>query len=76
MRRKCQMPSNFSGVDFLGTALNLETKEIKFRLALFTCSINVKIRHFHVVVVQQRNVHSKRDTRAKLLFCLTNLLLF
>ena len=60
MRRKCQMRSNFSGVDFLGTALNLESKERKFRLPLFSAKKCTK----------------KRDARANFLFCLTNLLLF
>ena len=38
----------------------------------------LKIWSFHVVFVQgrQRNVQKKRDTRAKLLFCQLNLLLF
>ena len=36
------------------------------------------IKHFNVVVVRkrQRNVQKKRDARAKLLFCLLNLLGF
>ena len=53
-------------------------RERKIRRRLFTSSMKRKIRHFHVVVVQsrQRNVQKKRDARAKLLFWLTNQLLF
>ena len=51
-------------------------KEIKFRRCLVTFAIKHEIRHFHVTVVQkrERNVQKKRDARAKLLFCLLNLL--
>ena len=54
-------------------------RERKILLRLFTSSIKREIWHFQVVVVQvpQRNVqHLKREARAKLLFCLINLLLF
>ena len=48
-----------------------------FRHRLFTSSIKLKIKQFHIVVVRklQRNVQKKYATRAKLLFCLLNLLL-
>ena len=52
-------------------------REIKVRRCLFTFSIQREIRHFHVVVVKkrQRNVEKKKcDARAKLLFCLLDLL--
>ena len=41
-------------------------------------SIKREIRHFHVVVVQKREKKctKKRDARAKLMFCLLNLLVF
>ena len=63
--------------DFLGTARKFRKRK-KIRRRLFTSSMKRKIRHFHVVVVQsrQRNVQKKRDARAKLLFWLTNQLLF
>ena len=50
-------------------------REIKFCCCLFTFSIERKIGHFHVVVVQkqERNVQ-KCDAHAKLLFCSLNLL--
>ena len=54
-------------------------RERKILLRLFTSSIKREIWHFQVVVVQvpQRNVQNlKREARAKLLFCLINLLLF
>ena len=54
-------------------------RERKILLRLFTSSIKCEIWHFQVVVVQvpQRNVqHLKREARAKLLFCLINLLFF
>ena len=54
-------------------------RERKFCHCLFTSFTKREIRHFHVVVVQwrQRNsITKKRDTRAKLLFCLVKLLLF
>ena len=54
-------------------------RERRILLRLFTSSIKREIWHFQVVVVQvpQRNVqHLKREARAKLLFCLINLLLF
>ena len=54
-------------------------RERKILRRLFTSSIKREIRHFQVVVVQvpQRNVQKlKREARAKLLFCLINLLLF
>ena len=45
---------------------------------MFPSSTKREFRHFHVVVGQwrQRNVQKKRDARAKLLFCESNLLLF
>ena len=45
---------------------------------VFPASTKAEIRHFHVVIVQrgQRNIQNNCDTRAKLLFCLINLLLF
>ena len=45
---------------------------------MFPSSTKREFRHFHVVVGQrrQRNVQKKRDARAKLLFCQSNLLLF
>ena len=48
-----------------------------FRHRLFASSIKLKIKQFHIVVVRklQRNVQKKCATRAKLLFCLLNLLL-
>ena len=41
-------------------------------------SIKREIRHFHVVVVQKRaeKFTKKHDARAKLLFCVENLLFF
>ena len=54
-------------------------RERKILLRLITSSIKREIWHFQVVVVQvpQRNVQNlKREARAKLLFCLINLLLF
>ena len=54
-------------------------RERKILRRLFTSSIKREIRHFQVVVVQvpQRNVQKlRREARAKLLFCLINLLLF
>ena len=54
-------------------------RERKILRRLFTSSIKCGIRHFQVVVLQvpQRNVQKlKREARAKLLFCLINLLLF
>ena len=47
-------------------------REIKFRRRLFTSFIKREIRHFHVVVVQQRakKCTKKRYARAKLLFYL------
>ena len=50
--------------------------ETKFCRCLFTSSIKREIRHFHVVVVQKRakKCTKERDARAKLLFCLLNLL--
>ena len=45
---------------------------------MFPASTKPEIRHFHFVIVQrgQRNIQNNCDTRAKLLFCLINLLLF
>ena len=60
----------------LRSSLERERKIIR---RLFTSSIKREIRHFQVLVVQvpQRNVQNlKREARAKLLFCLINLLLF
>ena len=53
-------------------------REIKFRRCLFTFSIKREIRHLHVVVVlkRQRKCTKKCNARAKLLFCLLNLLFF
>ena len=54
-------------------------RERKILRRLFTSSIKCGIKHFQVVVLQvpQRNVQKlKRGARAKLLFCLINLLLF
>ena len=54
-------------------------RERKIRRRLLTSSIQREIRHFQVVVVQvpQRNVQKiKREARARLLFCLINLLRF
>ena len=48
----------------------IEVQERKRKsLSCFTCSTKLEFRHSHVVVVQwrQRNVHKKRDARAKLL---------
>ena len=52
--------------------------ETKFRRCLFTYSTKREIRHFHVVVVQKRakKCTKERDARAKLLFCLLNVLFF
>ena len=45
------------------------------RRGLFTSSIKREIRHFHVVVVHKEMCKKlKCDARAKLLFCLLNLL--
>ena len=61
------LPTNF--VKYRRTLLKLNFKgqcssserEIKFRRCLFTSSINRKIRHFHVVVVQkQERIVQKR----------------
>ena len=43
------MRANFSGVDFLGTALNLEREKISSSLVYVVHKR--EIRHFHVVVV-------------------------
>ena len=52
-------------------------KEKESRCLVFT-SCQREIRHLHVIVMQkrQRNLQKKRDARANLLFCLSNLLLF
>ena len=51
-------------------------KEIKFRRCLFTFPIKCEIMHFYSVVVQNKKYTNKCDARAKLLFCLLNLLFF
>ena len=64
--------------DELLIALSRFAKRSKFRHFLFTSSIKHEIRYFQVVILQkqQRNVQKKCDARAKLLFCLSNLLHF
>ena len=54
------------------------TELVEFIGLPFPFPNKLKIWSFHVVVMQglQRNVQKKRDARAKLLFCLLNLLLF
>ena len=54
------------------------TELVEFIGLPFPFPKKLKIWSFHVVVMQglQRNVQKKRDARAKLLFCLLNLLLF
>ena len=54
------------------------TEMVEFIGLPFPFPSKLKIWSFHVVVMQglQRNVQKKRDARAKLLFCLLNLLLF
>ena len=71
------MQANPSGVEFLRTIFKFR-KRIKFRRGLFTSSRKSKIRQFYVVVVQKtaKKCTKKWDARAKLLFCLLNLLLF
>ena len=56
----------------------LKVRERKIRRGLFASSIKRESRHFHAVVVQPmaKKCTKKRDSRAKLLFCLINLLLF
>ena len=73
----CQMWANPPEAEFQVPYPSSE-REIKFRRCLFTSSIKREIRHVHVVVVQkrERNVQKKCDARAKLLFCLLNLLFF
>ena len=51
-------------------------KEIKFRRCLFTFPTKCEIMHFYSVVVQNKKYTNKCDARAKLLFCLLNLLFF
>ena len=61
-----------------GDRAQVQTEMVEFIGLPFTFSSKLKIRSFHVVVVQrrQRNVQKKRDARRELLFCLLNLLLF
>ena len=76
-RSICQMLVNFSGVEFLRTVSTFYWKELRNCCLVFTSSRKPKIRHFHIVVVQQmqRNVQKSAMARAKLLFSFINLLL-
>ena len=61
-----------------GDRARILTEMVEFIGLPFPFPSKLKIWSFHVVVMQglQRNVQKKRDARAKLLFCLLNLLLF
>ena len=63
----------WSGVEFL-EFMSLE-REKNFVVACLFSPWNEKLSKFNVVVVQKRQeMYKKRDARAKLLFCLLNLL--
>ena len=74
-----QMLAIFTGVEFERTVSKFtKRKKKENRCLVFTSPLKLEIRKFHVVVARwrQRNVRKRRDARAKLLFCLSNLLLF
>ena len=59
-----------------GSHSSLE-REKEIRHHLFTSSIKLAIRHFHIVVARTvKKCTKKRDARANLLVCVINLLLF
>ena len=62
---------------FLGDLTHV-LRERKIPRRLFTPYLTREIRHFHVVVVQwrQRNVPTKHNARAKLLYCLSKPIAF
>ena len=72
------MLAKFSGVESERTVFKFRKRKKNCVVFAYFVKRAREIRKFHVLVVQRRlrKVQKKRDTRAKLLLCYLNLLLF